>query len=121
MITETIETKLEKIFSKPVLILLIIIGISLAFRFYFIRLDFPLDSQDAFVYLLFSHGKLENNYSVLPTSFAWSFVNAIFLYPFSNENIYFQMNLIRIVSIALSISTIPLVYVLAKNFTENIN
>ncbi len=119
LILESIETKLEKIFSKPVLILLIIIGISLAFRLYFIRFDFPLESSDAFIYLLYSQAILENNFSVLPPTFAWQFVNAIFLFPFIDESIYFQMNLIRIVSIAISLFTIPLVFILAKNFTEN--
>jgi 4-amino-4-deoxy-L-arabinose transferase-like glycosyltransferase len=118
LIIDNVEMKLEKILLKPIIVLPLIISISIIFRLYFLRFDFPLDSQDAFIYLLFSHAILENNYNVLPPTFAWSFVNAIFLAPFINENIYFQMNVIRVVSIAISIITIPIVYILAKNFTE---
>lgn len=115
----TIERKIENIFSMHILIILSVIIISLFFRIYFTRFEFPLESPDALLYLLEAKQISSNNFDGIPINYGWqaflSFFNS-FIPLEANSN---GMDLIRMVSIFISVGTIPVVYQLSKKIMNN--
>ena len=114
----TIERKIENIFSMHILIILSVIIISLFFRIYFTRFEFPLESPDALLYLLEAKQISSNNFDGIPINYGWqaflSFFNS-FIPLEANSN---GMDLIRMVSIFISVGTIPVVYQLSKKIMD---
>ncbi len=115
-----IEDRLEILFSKHVISLIIICTISLSLRVYFTRFEFPLESQDAFIYLLQAQQILrEGGISpFFPLTYGWQAFLSFFFLPFSFDNNQSYMTILRIVSISVSVLTIPVVYVFGKKILE---
>ena len=118
---EYIENKLEVFRSKEIIVIFILCAISLTLRLYFTRFDFPLESQDAFIYLLqakeISEGGLPPPHT-FPITYGWQAFLAIIFSPIKfDENIGY-MTILRITSISISVLTIPIIYKLAGKILE---
>ena len=115
-----IEDRLEILFSKHVISLIIICTISLSLRVYFTRFEFPLESQDAFIYLLQAQQILREGgiSSLFPITYGWQAFLSFFFLPFSFDNNQSYMTILRIVSISVSVLTVPVVYVFGKKILE---
>jgi len=109
------------IFSNPGIVLCIIIGTSLALRFYFFPFGVPL-TLDSLYYFWYANdtsslGWLPNGYSFANNG--WS----IFLAPFFSliklNSMISYMEMQRIIATIISISTTIPVYFLCRKFVEN--
>jgi len=115
---QKIENKLEFIYSNYFISLIIICSISLALRIYFTRFEFPLESQDAFLYLLQAQQIAIGNFYELPNNIGWQIFLSIFFSFFNFENNFGYMQITRIVSIGIGIAAIPLVYFIGRKFLD---
>lgn len=117
-ITERAENKLEILYSKHIVSLVIICAIGFFLRLYFTRFDFPLESQDAFLYLVQAQQITQGKFEGLPVNIGWQFFLSLFFRPFNFENNLVYMLILRLVSISISVATIPVVYALGRKFLE---
>lgn len=117
-ITQKIENKLEILYSNYFLTLTIICLVSIGLRLYFTRFEFPLESQDAFVYLLQAKQISNVNFVGLPNNIGWQTFLSIFFSFFDFKDNFGYMQITRIVSIVIGIITIPLVYFIGKKFLD---
>ena len=85
-IIEKTENKLEILYSKHIVSLVIICAIGFFLRLYFTRFDFPLESQDAFLYLVQAQQITQGKFEGLPVTSGWQFFLSLFFRPFSFEN-----------------------------------
>lgn len=115
---QKIENKLEFIYSNYFVSLIIICSISLALRIYFTRFEFPLESQDAFLYLIQAQQIAIGNFNGLPNNIGWQIFLSIFFSFFNFENNFGYMQITRIVSIGIGIAAIPLVYFIGRKFLD---
>lgn len=113
---EIFNNKLEWMFTKHIFVLIVICGLSLFLRLYFTRFDFPLESQDAFLYLIQGRQIASGNFEGLPVNIGWQLFLSFFFKMFSYENNYGYMQVVRIITICVSIVTIPIVYTLSNKF-----
>lgn len=116
--SKQIEEVLDRLYSRHVISLIIICLIALGLRLYFTRFDFPLESQDAFVYLLQAQQIGQWDLEGIPTSIGWQSFLAFFFMPFRFETNFEYMTILRLISISVSVITIPVVYALGKIFLE---
>ena len=118
---ETIENKLDILNNKPIIVLLLICGISLLIRFYFTRFEYLFESQDAFIYLLqaisISDGEHWASPS-FPVTYAWQATLAFFFEIGKYDSYLELMNTQRIVAIGFSIASIPIIYLIGRRFLE---
>ena len=115
---ENIEDKLD-VFSRNYFItILIICTISISLKIYFTPFDFPLESQDALVFLHQAKQLGQGSFEGIPSTYGWQAVLSFFFTIFPQETDYEYMNMLRIISIMISTSTIPVVYFFAKKFVE---
>lgn len=112
------ENKLEFLYSNYILSLIIICSISLTLRIYFTHFELPLESQDAFIYLLQAKEIVNGNFNGLPNNIGWQFFLSIFFSTFDFKNNFEYMQIIRIVSIGIGVATIPLVYLIGRKFLD---
>ena len=77
-ITQKIENKLEILYSNYFITLTIICLVSLTLRLYFTRFEFPLESQDAFLYLIQAQQISNGNFIGLPNNIGWQAFLSIF-------------------------------------------
>jgi hypothetical protein len=117
-IIEKTENKLEILYSKHIVSLVIICAIGFFLRLYFTRFDFPLESQDAFLYLVQAQQITQGKFEGLPVTSGWQFFLSLFFRPFNFENNLGYMQILRLVSISVSVVTIPIVYALGRKFLE---
>ena len=117
-VTEKIENKLEILYSNYFLTLTIICLVSLSLRLYFTRFEFPLESQDAFLYLVQAQQISNGNFIGLPNNIGWQTFLSIFFNFFDFKNNFEYMQITRIVSIGVGIITIPVVYFIGKKFLD---
>lgn len=117
-IFEKIEYKIEFFYSNYFLSLLIICSVSLVIRLYFTRFEFPLESQDAFIYLIQAQQIGNGNFNGLPNNIGWQFFISIFFNLFNFENNFQYMQIIRVLSIGIGIASIPLVYLIGRKFLD---
>ncbi len=117
-IIEFIDNKLEKIQSKIIFSLFLVALLGLSIRLYFTPWDLPTNSSDSVVLMIegiaFSEGD-------------WSYLNHRSLFPlflsgffsiFRFDDYFGYMTLVRIISISVSIITIPVVYLISKEFVK---
>ena len=116
-ISELIETKLEKLQSRIYVPLIIVITIGLFLRIYFTPWHIPSNSPDAFVYMIeglsYAKGDFTNISRIL-----WPLFLSLFFVFFKFEDYIGYMTVMRIVSICVSVSTVPVLYLIAKYFVE---
>jgi hypothetical protein len=105
-------------FSQYTLILIIIIGIACLSRFYYFPTEIPL-TADALYYFWYSSdiyqiGKLPNNWT--PTNNGWPIFVSVFFTMIDSKDVFELMQIQKILSVVISISTIIPVYFLCKKF-----
>lgn len=114
-----IKEKAEWITAKPLLAILVIVIGGTIMRVYFTPWNYPSEAADTYVYLTwalsFSKGSLEDvntNYLI------WPLFLSVFFVPFEFQDYFGYLSIMRIVSILISVATIPVVYLAAKYFVE---
>jgi len=117
MSLENLENKIELIWRRPVIFLILIGVISLSIKLYYLP-NFPLslDSLDYFFYAtdISVNQKIPENYT--PANNGWPIFLSLFFSIANFENIFSYMQLQRIISIFISTFTIIPIYFLAKKF-----
>jgi hypothetical protein len=116
---QIIENMIEYSYKKYFLILIIICSISISLKIFFTPFDFPLESQDALMYLHQAKQISIGNLQGIPTAYGWQSVLSFFFTVFPQETDYDYMNLLRSISIIISTGTIPAVFFFAKKFVDN--
>ena len=104
--------------QKIIVLLLVIVLISLGLKLYHIDFSLPYNTDNlGFILRGFSH--LNGDFSQTPDKgLGWS----LFLFPFlhlvESNNLLDYSNLVRIISLAVSSASIPMMYFLSKRFFE---
>ena len=114
------EIKNVETFSgKKIIICLLIIGlISLGFKLSLVDFSLPIHS-DALEYALHANAISEGQFLQHPQRHSgWPFLIAPFFSLVNSENFLDYSNAVRILSIGVSIVTIPLVYLLGRKFFD---
>ncbi len=100
------------------LILLGIIGIGFIIRLYYIPFHIPisLDGSDYFIYAIAMHQETLFPVGYLFTNFGWPTFLSMFFILFQETEMINLMNVQRILSVIISVSTVIPIYLLCKNF-----
>ena len=115
---ELIDEKIEKIQSKTILSLSIIILVGLAIRLYFTPWDIPTNSSDSFILMIEGIAYSEGDFTYLSHRSLWPLFLSGFFSIFRFENYFEHMTLVRIISISVSLATIPIIYLISKEFVK---
>ena len=104
--------------KKIIVFLIVIILISLGLKLYFIDFSLPYNT-DNLGYLLRGFSHLSGDFDQIPDKgIGWS----LFIFPFLNliesDNLLDYSNLVRIISLAVSSASIPMMYVLGTRFFD---
>ena len=104
--------------KKIIVFLIVIILISLGLKLYFIDFSLPYNT-DNLGYLLRGFSHLSGDFDQIPDKgIGWS----LFIFPFFNliesDNLLDYSNLVRIISLAVSSASIPMMYVLGTRFFD---
>jgi 4-amino-4-deoxy-L-arabinose transferase-like glycosyltransferase len=117
-ILELIEKKLDEIQKKEYLLIGIIMIVGLIFRIIITPWNLPSVASDVVIFFIEAFNFSNNNYEFFNPRFLWPFLLSIFFRIFEFNSYIEYVNLIRIVSIGLSLITIPVVYLIGKKFFE---
>ena len=104
--------------QKIIVLLIVIVLISLGLKLYHIDFSLPYNTDNlGFILRGFSH--LNGDFSQTPDKgLGWS----LFLFPFfhlvESDNLLDYSNLVRIISLAVSSASIPMMYILSRRFFE---
>ena len=104
--------------KKIIVLLILVVLISLGLKLYYIDFSLPYNSDNlGFILRGFSH--LNGDFNQTPDKgIAWS----LFIFPFFNlvesDNLLDYSNLVRIISLAVSSASIPMMYILGRRFFE---
>jgi len=115
---ERIDEKIEKIQSKTILSLSIAILLGLGIRFYFTPWELPTNSSDSFILMIEGIAHSQGDFTSLGHRSLWPlFLSGIFSI-FPSENYFEYMTTVRIISISISLVTIPIIYLISKEFVK---
>ena len=104
--------------KKIIVFLILVVLISLGLKLYYIDFSLPYNSDNlGFILRGFSH--LNGDFNQTPDKgLGWS----LFIFPFFNlvesDNLLDYSNLVRIISLAVSSASIPMMYILGRRFFE---
>ena len=104
--------------KKIIVLLIVVVVISLGLKLYHIDFSLPYNTDNlGFILRGFSH--LNGDFSQTPDKgLGWS----LFLFPFfhlvESDNLLDYSNLVRIISLAVSSASIPMMYILSRRFFE---
>ena len=104
--------------KKIIVLLILVVLISLGLKLYFIDFSVPYNTDNlGFILRGFSH--LSGDFSQHPEKgLGWS----LFIFPFFNlvesDNLLDYSNLVRIISLAVSSASIPMMYILGRRFFD---
>jgi uncharacterized membrane protein len=115
---ELIDEKIEKVQSKTIFSLSIIILVGLAIRLYFTPWDIPTNSSDSFILMIEGIAYSEGDFTYLSHRSLWPLFLSGFFSIFRFENYFEHMTLVRIISISVSLATIPIIYLISKEFVK---
>ena len=115
---ELIDEKIEKIQSKTIFSLFIIILVGLAIRLYFTPWDIPTNSSDSFILMIEGIAFSEGDLTYVSHRSLWPLFLSGFFSIFRFENYFEYMTLVRIISISVSLATIPIIYLISKEFVK---
>ena len=113
-----IDTGIEKILSKPLISITCIILIGFLIRIYFTPWNLPTNSFDSINFMVEALEYSNGDFSGWSNRFLWPLVLSVFYLIFNFENNFDYVNLLRILSITISIATIPVVYFIAKKYVD---
>lgn len=119
MSIQLIDNLFEKIFSKTVIALTLTVFLGIIIRIYFTPWDLPTNSPDAFGYMLEGIAYSKGDFSYFNTRTLWPAVLSIFFVPFKFENYFEYITIMRIVSISISVLTIPILFLISRKVLEN--
>ncbi|MGY5142909.1 MAG: hypothetical protein ACW9XH_00315 [Candidatus Nitrosopumilus sp. bin_32a] len=117
-IIKLVEEKLEKKLNNEILLIGIIMIVGLVFRIIITPWNLPSMAPDVIVFFTEAFNFSHNNYDLFNSRFLWPYSLSIIFRIFEFNTYVEYVNLIRIVSIGISILTIPLVYQIGKKFVE---
>ena len=117
-IIKFLDDKLEKIQSKTIFSLFVIILLGLIIRVYFTPWDLPTNSSDAFILMIEGIAFSEGDFTYLSHRSLWPLFLSGFFSIFKFESYFEYMTLIRIISISVSLATIPIIYLISKEFVK---
>jgi len=112
------DTQIERILSKPVISILCIVLIGFIIRVFFTPWQLPTNSFDSFFFMIEGLEYSNGDFSGWSNRFLWPLFLSLFFSVFRLENNFDYMNLVRILSIIVSISTIPVIYFIAKKYVN---
>jgi len=115
---ELIDEKIEKLQSKTILSVSIIILLGLSIRVYFTPWELPTNSLDSFILMIEGISHSQGDFSYISHRSLWPLFLSGFFSLFRFENYFEYMTLVRIISISVSLATIPIVYLVSKNFVK---
>ena len=117
-IIEFIDNKLEKIQSKTIFSLFLVALLGLSIRLYFTPWDLPTNSSDSFILMIEGIAFSEGDFTYLSHRSLWPLFLSGFFSIFRFEDYFGYMTLVRIISISVSIVTIPILYLISKEFVK---
>lgn len=117
-ILQITENILEKLFTRTFLVLTIVVLLGLCIRIYFTPWNLPSNSPDAFVFMVEGIAYAKGDFTYFVPRFLWSAFISIFFAFFNFDNYFGYMTVMRIVSISISVATIPILYLISKQFVE---
>jgi Gpi18-like mannosyltransferase len=117
---EIINNNIEKLFSKTVISIAIICIVSFTVRIYFTNFELPLESQDAFHYLIQAMDIQKEGivWIKLAPNYGWQSLLSFFIFLDPSKELIEYMNLVRILAMIFSVATIPIVYKIGKSFLD---
>ena len=115
-LAEFVESKLEFVQSKPILSLSIVILFGLLLRVYFTPWHLPTESFDAFIFMIEGVDYSKGDFSALSHRFLWPMFLSVFFLIFRFDSYFEYMTLVRIISIVISTLSIPVLYLISKQF-----
>ncbi len=117
-IIEFIDAKLEKIQTKIIFSLFGVILLGLVIRLYFTPWDLPTNSSDSFLLMIEGIAFSEGDFTYLSHRSLWPLFLSGFFSIFRFEDHFEYMTLVRIISISVSLATIPIIYLISKEFVK---
>ena len=115
---ELIDEKIEKIQSKTIFSLFMIILVGLAIRLYFTPWDIPTNSSDSFILMIEGIAFSEGDLTYISHRSLWPLFLSGFFSIFRFESYFEYMTLVRIISISVSLATIPIIFLISKEFVK---
>ena len=115
-LTELIESKLEYLQSKPIFALSIVMLLGLSLRMYFTPWHLPTESFDAFIFMIEGTDYSRGDFSNLSHRFLWPMFLSMFFLIFRFDSYFEYMTLVRVISIVISTLSIPVLYLISKQF-----
>lgn len=118
MSTQLIDNFLEKLFSRTFVSLTLVILLGILIRVYFTPWNLPTNSPDAFAYMIEGLAYARGDFSYFSTRALWPVFLSVFFMLFKFEDYFGYITIMRIVSISISILTIPILYLISSKFLE---
>jgi len=115
---ESIEIKLEKFQSITFFPLIIMMIVGAILRIYFTPWHLPSNSPDAFVFMIEGLAYANGDFSNASNRFLWPGFLSLFFVFFRFDDYIGYTTVMRAVSICVSVSTIPVLYLVANHFVE---
>src|SRR3990172_12683617 len=110
-----IESVLEKIQSKTILPLLGLGIIALLIRIFFTTWQLPSEAPDTYTYMIWGLEYSRGDFSNFNVDYlTWPIFLGLFFIFFKFEYIVGYLTIMRIISILVSVFTIPIVYLVSK-------
>jgi len=114
-----IESVLEKIQSKTILPLLGLGIIALLIRIFFTPWQLPSEAADTYTYMILGLSYSRGDFSNFNVDYiTWPMFLGLFFSFFKFEDIFSYLTVMRVISILVSVFTIPVIYLLSKQFIE---
>ena len=114
-----IESVLEKIQYKSILPLCSIGIIALLIRIFFTPWQLPSEAPDTYAYMIWGLSYSRGDFSNFNVDYlTWPIFLGLFFSFFKFEDIVGYLTIMRIISILVSVFTIPIVYLVSKQFVE---
>ena len=114
-----IESVLEKIQYKAILPLCSIGIIALLIRIFFTPWQLPSEAPDTYAYMIWGLSYSRGDFSNFNVDYlTWPIFLGLFFSFFKFEDIVGYLTIMRIISILVSVFTIPIVYLVSKQFVE---
>lgn len=117
-ITKLIDDKLEVIQSKKIFSISLVILVGLVFRVYFTPWELPTSSSDSFILMIEGLSYSTGDFSNFNYRFLWPGFLSIFFEIFRFDDYFGYMTIVRIISIGVSLTTIPILYLVSKEFVK---
>jgi hypothetical protein len=119
LIINSIENRAEKIIENKILALFLVGILGIGLRIYFMPWEHPTNSQDAFVFMNEAINYSKGNFEQFNTRFIWPVFLSIFFQFSENTDLMTYTNMMRVISISVSVITIPVIYVIAIKFVSH--